>query len=395
MAITRFRFTDKFHCWTLNEMSFSSFNLLVGKSGVGKTNILKALKSIQQAGIFGSDHAANGCEWMIEIESANMKLLWEAEVSRISETSLAQFMDVNEDESENEKQPIEKSYFLKERIVRDEKIEIVNRMEDNFIFNGEQLPKLKNTESAISLLGEENDIAPLNKALRRMIFSQSKVAVYPFDTSKFKKIRQRYSTLDALRETRDVNSLIKAYIIQTDYPEEFEQIKRDYLEIFGIKDIKLGKLSELDPCTYQEAPPTRTEDWLVFGLKEEGVNGWITTPRISSGMRRTFSHLLDLALAPPETVIIIDEFENSLGVNCLPELTARFLKNPRGLQFILTSHHPYIIQNIPSEQWHVVTRNGSVVKVIEAKSISALQTSSAHDKFIQLINLKEFEDGIQ
>ena len=42
MAITRFRFSDTFHCWTLQEMSFASLNLLVGKSGVGKTNISKA-----------------------------------------------------------------------------------------------------------------------------------------------------------------------------------------------------------------------------------------------------------------------------------------------------------------------------------------------------------------
>jgi hypothetical protein len=285
---------------------------------------------------------------------------------------------------------------LKERIIRDEKFEIVDRTKDSFRFKGEQLPKLKNTESAISLLVEEEDIAPLNKALRRMIFSPNKFVLYPFDASNFKEIRQRYPNLDALREARNVPSLIKAYILQGDYREEFEYIKTDYLDIFDtVKDIKLGRLSKLDPCTSQEVHSVRTEDWLVIGLKEEGVKGWITSPRISSGMNRTLSYLIDLALAPPETVIIIDEVENSLGVNCLPNIMDRFLRRPQGLQFILTSHHPYIIENISPTQWQIVTRKGSTVRVVEAKTIPALKTNSAHDKFIQLMNLKEFEEGIQ
>ena len=390
MAITRFRFLDKFHDWMLKEMSLSSFNLLVGKSGVGKTNVLNALRSVQQAGISEADRA-NGCEWNIEIASAEAKFLWEAAVSLNAETT--QLID----DDQHERPSFDQPYFLKERIVRDGQSEIVNRTEENFIFKGQSLPKLKNTESAISLLAEEADIAPLNAALRRMIFSRSSASAYPFDMPKFKKIRERCSSLDALREASDVHSLVKAYLLQEDYPNEFERVKTDYLEIFDtVQDIKLGRLSELEPRLLQEvSSSTKIEDWLVVGLKEDGVKGWITTPRISSGMHRIFNLLLDLALAPIGTVIMIDEVENSLGVNCLPEMMARFLRRPHGLQCILTSHHPYIIQNIPPEQWQVVTRKGSVVQVIEAKSIPALQTNSAHDKFMQLINLKEFEEGIQ
>ena len=48
-------------------------------------------------------------------------------------------------------------------------------------------------------------------------------------------------------------------------------------------------------------------------------------------------------LWPDGSVILIDEFENSLGVNCLDEITEDVVKESRRLQFILTSHHPYII----------------------------------------------------
>lgn len=394
MAITRFGFVDTLHDWTLQEMSFSSLNLLVGKSGVGKTNILNALQSVQQAGTSGA-YRANGCEWEIEIESEKIRWRWEAEVSRTVETGPVQFANGEEDEH-YEQQGIEKPYFVKERILRHEGDDIVNRTKDHFFFQGKTLPKLKNTESAISLLAEENAIAPLYKALCRMVFSQSQLTAYPFDLVQIRKIQQRYPNLETLKEARDVPALIKAYILQEKYPQVFESIRTDYTEIFEtVEDIRLGRFSELAPSRSQESLSTRAEDWLVVGMKEEGVEGWIVGHRISSGMNRVFSHLLDLALAPPGTVIVIDEVENSLGVNCLPELTDRFLRRPQKLQCILTSHHPYIIQNIPAEQWRIVTRKGSNVRVIEAKFLPALRTCSAHDKFLQLINLKEFEEGIR
>lgn len=392
MAIKSFRLLDKFHCWKLNRMSFSPLNLLVGKSGVGKTKILDALQSVRSAALTGA-HQANGCEWEIEIEIENKNFVWKAETSLVTESPLSLFSDKDIDEIDN--QSFEKPYFLSESIIRNDNEELVLRDKDKFIFNDKPLPKLKNTESAITLLRDEDDIAPLHKALRHMIFSQAhKLTFYAYDISGFKEVRKRYNSIESLQEAQNVPTLIKAFILQEDYPDDFEQLKNEYKEIFDtVEDLKLGKLSELDPCTSEEAPPEA--DWLVIGIKEIGVDGWIVSPRISSGMYRTFSHLMELFLAPSETIIVIDELENSLGVNCLPELTTRFLRRPRHLQLIATSHHPYIIHNIPPKQWGIVTRKGSEVTVIEAKNIPALDTISAHDKFMLLINLKEYEEGIQ
>jgi hypothetical protein len=64
------------------------------------------------------------------------------------------------------------------------------------------------------------------------------------------------------------------------------------------------------------------------------------------------------------------------------------------MQFILTSHHPYIINNIPWKTWQLVTRKGGYVRVTNATQIPHLQTASSMEKFIQLINLPEYEEGI-
>ena len=87
--------------------------------------------------------------------------------------------------------------------------------------------------------------------------------------------------------------------------------------------------------------------------------------------------------------------ENSLGINCLDEVVSLMLERTNDPQFILTSHHPYIINRAPVEYWKLATRCGSEISVSDASRLPGMQGKSAHDKFIRLINLPEYEDGIQ
>jgi predicted ATPase len=111
-------------------------------------------------------------------------------------------------------------------------------------------------------------------------------------------------------------------------------------------------------------------------------------------MLRALGLLVDLTLAPPGTLVLLDEFENSLGVNCMGPLTDFMLSRTSELQFIITSHHPYIINNIPMAHWKLVQRRGGTVHVTPASEIPALQGPSAQDGFIRLINSPEFEEGM-
>ncbi|MDD1469355.1 ATP-binding protein, partial [Dolichospermum sp. ST_sed5] len=93
-----------------------------------------------------------------------------------------------------------------------------------------------------------------------------------------------------------------------------------------------------------------------------------------------------------ESVILIDEFENSLGINCMSELTDFILDKSPDVQFILTSHHPYIINNIPWETWQIVSKYGNKVRVRKSLNIPELNTASSLDKFTQLVNLLDSEE---
>lgn len=95
--------------------------------------------------------------------------------------------------------------------------------------------------------------------------------------------------------------------------------------------------------------------------------------------------------APEGSMMLIDEFENSLGVNCINVLSD-LLAESRNLQFIITSHHPYIINKVGMEHWKIVTRKGGVVTAKDAKDFGL--GKSRHEAFMQLINLDEYNEGI-
>src|SRR5262249_15545010 len=129
---------------------------------------------------------------------------------------------------------------------------------------------------------------------------------------------------------------------------------------------------------------------LMLVLREEAAKDWILGSEMSGGMQRALSAIIGLYLASPSSVIFIDEIENSLGKNCMPPLVDLIVSRASDLQFIITSHHPYIINNIPISAWRLVQRRGSRVRVIDARDIPSLQRASHHEAFDRLINLPEF-----
>ena len=179
-------------------------------------------------------------------------------------------------------------------------------------------------------------------------------------------------------------TVYKAYFLQRLFPDEFEKVQDAYIEIFpSVKEIRV-----------EVKPVSNNQYRFLFEIKENGLDNWISQNRMSSGMFRTLIHLIEILLAPEESVIVIDEFENSLGINCMPELTEFILDRSPELQFILTSHHPYIINSIPWTNWQVVSRIDNKITARKTTDIPELETASSLDKFTQLIDLLEFEGEV-
>ena len=376
MSILELEFTDKAHGWSLAKTKFSDLNLLVGYSGAGKTRILNAIRTVRRAALRGAEFAA-GCSWAIKVKAGAVTYNWRVSISA------SEFLDNTEDlSSVSAAQPI---YLLEELSIDSGEI-LVSRTADIFLFRNLELPRLNQTESAISLLRDESIIAPMYTALMRVTLSRVWDGVFVTAAEKFlESSNGRFPTIDRLRESEVVNLILRSLILQNEFPESFQSVCNDYMDIFPtVTDVQIvnGKYKEY------------SHEMIMFGIKERDVDRWILASDMSSGMLRTLTQLFEMELAPPGTVILIDEVENSLGVNCLSAVIDRVNLHARDLQFILTSHHPYIINNIKPKDWRVVMRNGSEIFVKNGDELPALQGGSAQDQFIRLINSQEFEDGL-
>jgi predicted ATPase len=209
--------------------------------------------------------------------------------------------------------------------------------------------------------------------------------VFSPEVAEFTRLVKKGITLPELQEST-LDSRVKIALLYNCANEVFEKIKMRFIEIFPqVEDVRFVKPEREGLFRMFESIP-RLE------IKEKTVSGWIEQEALSSGMYKTFMHISEMYLWQEGTVVLIDEFENSLGVNCLDILTEDLLHENRRLQFIVTSHHPYIINNISPKHWKVVTRKGGVVSTQDASELRL--DSSSHRAFTQLINREEFTEGI-
>ena len=250
------------------------------------------------------------------------------------------------------------------------------------MFMGNQLPKLKASVSALSLLEEEEIIQPLKQMLAKIHSPEiSSLASFGLHQKKIDEFEQEYKALSDIKRA-ELPPTLKGFLLQRHHAVAFQRIVDSFKEIF-------------DTVTSLEIRPKKISGgitMMTLVIRENGQE--IVQEEISSGMMISFYHLLELHLAPPGTVFLIDEIENSMGINCLPEIVDEIKASAQGHQFIITSHHPYIINNIPLKSWKVVTRRGSEVTILDSSKIPALRTASKQQAFTLLMNATEYEEGI-
>jgi ABC-type dipeptide/oligopeptide/nickel transport system ATPase component len=379
MKIHQFEYQDHEYQWKLEPVKFlPHINLLVGISGVGKTEILKAIRRLNK---IANGASLNGVEWNIEFSTSdNVNYHWQG---RFEVHQITQIIEQELDECEITDSKNEGFRILSERLYRNDII-IVERDEEKIILNGKQTPKLSLFQSVVYILNREDDIIPVKTELEKIIFVDyekiDKTWKIPISVIK----QYENSSLKKLKES-DLPTPVKLSILYRYFRQEFNKIQKLFQTIFPkvidikIEPFKKDKLEQL-PAALSDI----LRDAVTINIKEKRVNDWIEN--ISSGMLKTFMYISELSLSPEGAVILIDEFENSLGVNCIDSVTDLILEN-RDLQFFITSHHPYIINNISPAYWKIVTRTGGLVSV---KNSEYFHISNSRQKaFIDLINILE------
>lgn len=371
MKIIRLSFKNRESGWNIKDVYFNNLTLLVGASGVGKTQILNAINCLVR---IGKGKYSGAVEWDFYFEVDQMKYRWVG-AFLAGKSDAGKTVDVQEPAL-----PIEYEGLC--RIVDGKEEPLIERTSQELIFNGQQTVKLEATKSAIALLKEERDIMPVYTGLTHIY------ALRPFVESgiriPFTKIEgiAPIRSLDELREYANLTPLEKLFLLYKNHLGECDDIIERFTDIFPfVESIDFTIGTFIDRFQYP-----------ILRIKERGIESWISQEHISSGMLRTLVHIIVISLAEKGDVILIDEFENGLGVNCIEDVADMIINPEQDLQFVLTSHHPYVINNIDYKWWKIVARKGCDVSVYTAADLR-IGEHSKHDAFLQLLQSSAYKTG--
>ena len=402
MKIKSFEFKYLRTGWHLIKSDFSAFNLLVGVSGVGKTKILDSLLRVCKTASANAVNFSEGAEWDFMFEHEGHLYRWEAKVApadfQHGRISGDEDDGDDNDGDDNSKEDGKAAFFTYEKVTRDSDIVLIERKENSFQYEGKELPKIKNTESALNVFAANDPVSSIRAGLRKIIkIGHSVQHLYVLaEPGYYEKLEAKHkqSVVDDIKSLR-TDFTTKLYLLQKLHPAEYLNIKESFCEIFdSIEDLRVLKSG--DPAVLSDCPPPpKHGDVYYLGIKERGIENWISPANMSSGMFRSLMIACQLSISPKGTVVIVDEIENSLGLNCIHKVAALMLGKAPEYQFIISSHHPYVINKIPISTWKLVSRAGYEVKITDAAQIGGFQTHSHYDAFTKLINAREYKQGIQ
>ncbi len=366
MKLNRLYFRNNLTGWNVREVCFDSLTLLVGASGVGKTQILLALSTLAK---IAQGNSENGVEWEVEFEQDGNAYVWSGEFETVKP---------NAEDVYNFK--LSKYNLLRETLIMGGEV-VVSRTAEQLVYKESPTVRLDGSKSAIELLKAEDLIAPVAKGFHHIYTLQC--GNIGINMSPVVHNMDEKHELNDIKGEASLAPFDKLFLLKKNKLREFDVIKEQFIEIFPlVEDVDFAIGSYFNDVPFP-----------ILKIKERGVAAWILQSDISSGMRRTLAQVVTLALADDGDVILIDEFENGLGVNCINQLAELVLDPEADIQVVMTSHHPYIINTIPFNKWKVVTRRASDVSVHTADELN-IGTHSRHEAFMQLIQTSAYKTGV-
>lgn len=346
---------------------FEDITLLVGLSGVGKTQILNAVEYSLKLAVNKHIVLQPYCVSM-GIKIGNSVYEWSYEIDGTLESEL-----ILTDEK--------KYSFIAEKLVCDGQI-IFERNNSTTVVKGyDKVPQPKSDESLLLQYAEDDVFKSLIDGIRKMYSVEMEIAVRRgIRSDSFRSIKAK--TNDTIQKEKNTSFEMFSHLpvamkifIAKNYYEDI------YVKIFSAVKELFMEIEDIDVVE-----DTTREIYLV-AIKVYGKQ--LLQHDISNGMLKTIYYIVELFTMSKDSLVLIDEFENGLGVNCIDVLSDLLLHQRNDLQFIITSHHPKIINGIEKNRWKIIDRDASVVK----NSISQEYGigNSQHDAYFNLLNRWEFE----
>lgn len=349
---------------------FEDITLLVGLSGVGKTQILNAVKYSLNLAVRKNFIMKPYCV-NIGIEIDGDVYEWSYRICGVEKEEL--FFENQEE------------YCIQyEKLKKNNDVIFERCDEDISVMGYDRVPQPKKDESLLSQYSEDEEFEKLISGIRKLYSVEMELAVRGgIKSEHFSKLKAR--VVETIKKGDNVPfktfshlpAAIKIYIVKHHY-------KKIYIKIFdAIKELFM-EIEDIDVV--------EDEDREMYLVAIQVYGKKLLQHDISNGMLKTIYYIVELFTMSDDSLVLIDEFENGLGVNCIDLLSEILLFERKDLQFIITSHHPKIINGIEQNRWRIIDRDGSIVKNSNSEKYGI--GNSQHEAYFNLINRWEFEGKI-
>lgn len=355
--------------WEFQKTDLGMMNLLVGSSGSGKTRFLNTVFNFADFVVTGGTFRAG--TWELAVIAGEYEYSWEC---------------MTEEPSEDKYQVKSETIKRRRTASSEEFMTLIERGEQGFFFRGEKLPKLQQDKLSVTLLKEEELIRPLYetfaKVQRRNFHDEGLRDALAFQPVP-KKFLEETKQIDGVsRLWKQENTVsAKMFLLKESFPDLFELAVATFKAVFpSITDCEIRMIRSASVNIDVHGPVP------AFYVKEKGVSRWIGLHELSSGMQKVLLIVTDIITLPKGSIYMIDEYENSLGVNAIDFLPQFLLDHGEDAQIIITTHHPYLINSMPIKCWRVFKREGSKVSIKKGEEFEEKYGKSKQQAFIQLIN---------
>lgn len=371
MKIINYEFSDVEDLFS--PVKFSHVNLFVGASGSGKTRFFNTIFNL------GSFICTNQ-----NFKRGRWNLTFAIGVKNYEYSlNVTSDPDGKYEISEEKLNTIEKDGLQKS---------LLRREGAKCYFRDTELPKFPRNNSLIWSLREEEEIGLVHSnfgLILRRNFAESAIQ----DAKDLVNLpSEMIAAMDRKKSLTDIYHFPLAslsanlFLLKKVFPAKFELVKTQFCQIFT-------NITEFDvKARIEFRLPEHPDNLPLLAIKEAGVKDWIPIAALSSGMIKVLIILTDLEKFPDECIYMIDEYENSLGINAidfLPDLIEQYPTT----QFLITSHHPYILNNIDVRNWYVFNRKGAKTQIKYGDELADRYGLSKQDAFSQLINDPFFNNG--
>lgn len=379
MYIKMLEYHDQDTKWRLAPTEFEPFTLFVGVSGVGKSKILQAILHLRSVAL-GHTSMMGGVSFRVRFQAEMGEYVWRCRFSPMGITDLKsrylqQFYPMMRGGG------MQVAPIIEEETLEKDGVLIFSRRRGACRYREREMPCIDSRLSVVYLFTGEPEIADVRRGLLGVFMMQLDTDTDQLvDNALVQSMRRNPHVLEEQNIiTSDLPVITKLAYYSVCRPDKFEEVRRKFMDVFP----------HVEDLCFREAYQGR---FYVLCMKEYNTD-YITQGNFSSGMFKTLMFIAQLTMLEGSCVVLIDEIENSLGLNCIDILTDELASTQCDDQFFVTSHHPYIINNIPMENWRVVVRRGNTVSVRTAEQLKL--GHSAHDGYMQLINSSQYSGGIE